>query len=143
MERIIRKTSNNAMIGTIRVMLGIIFIMTGFMKLFMEDYGTAWSIQLIEARIPLYDFTYYFIPILESVLGIYLLIGYYARIASLITFPIMLVAIYVHLSVTNPGAFPSQPQAPYMPIIILFLSYLILKKGAGKWSLDYIKHSKI
>lgn len=142
MERIIRKTNNNRIIGIIRIMLGIIFIMTGFMKLILSDYGNAWSIQLVEAGIPLYHFTYYFIPILESVLGFYLLLGFYTRIGALITFPIMLVAIYVHLSVTNPGAFPSQPQAPYKPIMILLLSYLVLKKGGGAWSMDYLKYPK-
>lgn len=142
MERIIRKTYNNKLIGFIRIMLGIIFMMTGFMKLFLTDYGSAWAIQLVEAKIPLYNFTYFFIPILESILGLYLLIGYYTRIGALITVPIMLVAIYVHLTVENPGAFPSQPQAPYMPIVILFLSYLIIKKGGGAWSLDLMKYSK-
>lgn len=143
MEKTIRKTSNNKLIGLVRILLGIIFFMTGFMKLFLIDYRNAWSIQIVEARIPLYSFTYYFIPILESVLGFYLIIGYYTRIGILITFPIMLVAIYVHLSVTNPGAFPSQPQAPYIPIMIIFLSYLTLKKGGGAWSLDHLKYSKL
>lgn len=142
MEKIIRKTSNNKLIGLVRIMLAIIFIMTGLMKLFLDDYGHAWSIQLVEAKIPLYGFTYYFIPALECVVGFYLLIGYYARISALITIPIMLTAIFVHLSVTNPGAFPSQPQAPYMPVIVLFLSYLVLKKGAGSWSLDILKFIK-
>lgn len=139
MEKIIRKTSDNKLIGSVRVMLGIIFIMTGLMKLFLEDYGNAWSIQLVEAKIPFYSFTYYFIPILETILGFYLLIGYYARIGALITLPIMLTAIFVHLSVTNPGAFPSQPQAPFMPLMILFFSYLVFKKGGGAWSLDLLK----
>ncbi len=142
MKRIIRITKHNKMIGIIRIMLGIIFIMTGVMKLFMEDYGEAWSIQLVEANIPLYSFTYYFVPLLELVLGYYLLIGYYTRISALIVLPIMFVAIYVHLTVTNPGAFPSQPQAPIMPLMIIVLAYLILKKGGGAWSFDYYNQSK-
>lgn len=131
-----RKTSANNLVGVIRVMLGIIFMMTGLMKLGLPDYGEAWSIQLTEAQIPFYSFTYYFVPILEVVLGVFLLIGYYSRISALVVFPIMLVAIYVHLTVFNPGAFPSQPQEPFMPIMVILLAMLIFIKGGGNWSLD-------
>ena len=91
-------------------MLGIIFIMTGTMKLAFADFGTAWSIQLIEAEIPLYTLNYWFVPIFEISLGIVLILGYYARIGALMVLPVMLVAIYVHLTVNNPAAFPDQPQ---------------------------------
>ena len=132
----VRQTSPNKLIGIIRIMLGIIFIMTGTMKLFLADYGAAWSIQLIEAEIPLYTLNYWFVPVFEIFLGIILLLGYYSRIGALMILPIMLVAIYVHLTVSNPGAFPSQPQEPYMPIAIIIMAFIVLKKGGGNWSMD-------
>ena len=47
--RNLRQTFPNTFVGIIRIMLGIIFIMTGTMKLTLADFGAAWSIQLIEA----------------------------------------------------------------------------------------------
>ena len=117
-------------------MLGIIFLMTGTMKLTLADYGAAWSIQLIEAEIPYYTLNYWFVPVFEILLGIILLIGYYSRIGALMVVPIMLVAIYVHLTVSNPAAFPSQPQEPYMPIAVILMAAIIIIKGAGNWSMD-------
>ena len=132
----LRQTSPNKFIGAIRIMLGIIFVMTGVMKLTMADYGTAWSIQLIEAEIPFYDFNYWFVPIFEFVLGIILLLGYYSRIGALMILPIMVVAISVHLTVSNPAAFPSQPQEPYVPIVIILMAFVVMSKGGGNWSMD-------
>lgn len=131
-----RQTRPNKWVGIIRMLLGIMFTITGLMKLFMADYGEAWSIQLMEAEIPLYSFNYWFVPILETILGLLLLVGYYSRIGALLVLPIMIVAIYVHLTVTNPGAFPSQPQEPFMPIAIIIMALIILIMGAGSWSLD-------
>jgi putative oxidoreductase len=132
----LRQAFPNKIVGTLRILLGVLFIMTGLMKLFMAEYGEAWSIQLIEAEIPLYTFNYWFVPILETILGMFLLLGFHARISALLVLPIMLVAIYVHLTVTDPGAFPSQPQEPYMPIAVLLMAIVVLIKGAGSWSMD-------
>lgn len=51
----LRKTSSSKIYGINRVMLGIMFMMTGFMKLALPDYGHAWSIQLHEAGFPFYE----------------------------------------------------------------------------------------
>ncbi len=133
----LRKTKPNKIVGLIRIMLGIIFIMTGLMKLFLHEYGQAFSIQLVEANIPFYEFTYWAVPILEILLGIILLAGYQSRVGTLIIFPLMTIAIYVHLTATNLGAFPSQPQFPYMPIMVIGMAIVVLYKGAGAWSFDY------
>lgn len=137
-----RKTTSNKFIGAVRIMLGIMFVMPGMMKLVLPDYGEAWSIQLVEANIPLYTFTYWFVPFIEVILGSILIIGHYSRLSALVIFPIMLVAIYVHLTVTHPGAFPSQPQEPYMPIMVILMAMVIVIKGGGAWSLD-MKFSRI
>lgn len=132
----LRHTSKNNFVGIVRILLGIIFVMTGVMKLTMPDYGAAWSIQLIEAEIPLYTFNYWFVPVFEFVLGLFLLIGHFAKAGAILVLPLMAVAIYVHLTVTNPGAFPSQPQEPYMPIAVIMMALLVLIKGGGSWSRD-------
>lgn len=127
---------NSKWLGVIRIMLGIIFIMTGLMKLLLAEYGAAWDIQLIEANIPLRNIMYFFVPVFELILGAFLLVGYYSRISAFFVILIMIVAVYVHLTVTNPGAFPSQPQAPYMPIMIILLAFIIIKKGPGAWTIE-------
>jgi len=132
----LRQTSPNKWVGTIRTMLGIIFLMTGIMKLSFAEFGSAWSIQLIEAEIPFYALNYWFVPILEISLGIILLIGYYSRIGAVMIVPIMLVAIYVHITVSNPAAFPAQPQEPFIPIAVIIMAVIVLIKGGGNWSLD-------
>jgi uncharacterized membrane protein YphA (DoxX/SURF4 family) len=131
-----RQTFPNKIVGIIRIMLGVIFIMTGTMKLTLVDFGAAWSIQLIEAEIPFYTFNYWFVPVFEIILGLILLLGYYSRIGALMVLPLMLVAIYVHLTVNNPAAFPAQPQEPYIPIAVIVMALIILKKGGGNLSID-------
>lgn len=138
----LRQTIPNNFIGILRIMLGIIFIMTGIMKLTLADFGAAWSVQLIEAEIPFYSFNYWFVPVFEFILGIILLSGYYSRIGAIAVLPVMLVAIYVHLAVSNPAAFPAQPQEPFIPIAIIIMSIIIITKGGGNWSLDLKSSNK-
>lgn len=132
----LRQTSPNKLVGIIRIMLGIIFIMTGTMKLTLADFSEAWSIQLLEAEIPFYTLNFWFVPVFEILLGIILLIGYYSRIGALMVLPVMLVAMYVHLTVSNPAAFPAQPQEPYIPMAVIIMALFIIVKGGGNWSMD-------
>jgi len=132
----LRATKPNRTIGFIRVMLGVVFIMTGVMKLTLPKFGAAWSVQLIEAGIPFYSFNYWFVPVFETLLGSVLLVGFYTRIGALMILPVMLVATYVHVTVTNPAAFPAQPQDPYIPIVIIIMALVVIIKGGGSWSLD-------
>ena len=135
----LRQTSPNKWVGTIRTILGIIFLMTGIMKLSFAEFGSAWSIQLIEADIPFYAINFWFVPILEITLGIILLVGYYSRIGAVMIIPIMSIAIYVHITVSNPAAFPAQPQEPFIPIAVIIMAIIVLIKGGGNWSLDLKK----
>ncbi len=132
----LRQTSPNKWVGTIRTMLGIIFLMTGIMKLTFAEFGSAWSIQLIEAEIPFYTINYWLVPVFEIILGTILITGFYSRIGAVMIIPIMLVAIYVHITVSNPAAFPAQPQEPYIPIAVIIMAVIVLIKGGGNWSQD-------
>jgi uncharacterized membrane protein YphA (DoxX/SURF4 family) len=110
--------------------------MTGIMKLTFAEFGSAWSVQLIEAEIPFYEINYWLVPVFEISLGIILLIGYYSRIGAAMIIPIMFVAIYVHITVSNPAAFPAQPQEPIIPIAVCIMAGIVIIKGGGNWSLD-------
>lgn len=136
----LRKTSDNKFSGVIRIILGMIFFMTGVMKLFIPMFTEAWMGQLVYAGIPFITFNFWFVPIMETVLGILLLRGTYSRIASLAIIPIMLVAFYVHIAVDNPALFPLQPNIPIVPVMIIIMAVVILKSGGGSWSED-LKHT--
>ncbi len=119
----------------IRVFLGIMFLMTGLMKLFLPFFGNAFLIQLTEAGIPGPDFHFWVVPIIEVILGFMLILNYHAKVASIIIVPIMLVAIYVHIVVVNPAAFPAQPQFPFVPFMVLgMVAYLLLRTKNEKES---------
>lgn len=136
----LRKTSDNKFSGIIRIILGMIFFITGVMKLFIPMFTEAWMGQLVYAGIPFVAFNFWIIPIMETVLGILLLRGTYSRVASLLIIPIMLVACYVHIAVNNPALFPIQPELPVVPVIVISMTVVILKSGAGSWSED-LKHT--
>lgn len=103
----------------IRVLLGVMFLMTGMMKIALPFFGNAFLIQLTEAHIPLAEIGFWAVPIVEVGIGIMLLLNYRATLAMLLIVPIMAVAIYVHFVVLNPEAFPAQPQFPIIPILVL------------------------
>lgn len=136
MKTELQTTERNKLTGAIRIMLAILFLMTGIMKLTMAKYGHAWSVQLIEARFPFYEFIYWFVPIFEVIIGMTLFLGYMVRLSSIFVVFMMFVAIYVHLTVYHPEAFPAQPQEPYMPILAIILALFVFVKGAGSWSID-------
>jgi putative oxidoreductase len=130
------KTSNNKFSGLIRIILGMIFFMTGVMKLFIPMFTEAWMGQLVYSGIPMVTFNFWFVPIMETVLGIMLLRGTFSRVASLAIIPIMLVVFYVHIAVDNPAIFPLQPSLPIVPVLVIIMAVVILKNGGGAWSED-------
>ncbi len=133
---IIRRTSHNKTAGCVRLMLAIIFLMTGPMKLLVPRLSEAWSGQLLAAEIPFYELSLWTVPFVELFLGLVLAFGIFSRIAVLVVIPIMGVATYVHLVVDDPSLFPLQPGEPVIPLIVIVMSIYILWSGAGAWSLD-------
>ncbi len=132
----IRQTSNNKLAGGIRLLLAILFLMTGAMKLFVPMLADAWSGQLLAANLPLYSITCWTVPFLEMLLGVVLATGGFVRPAVVVVMGIMVVAAYVHVVVDDPSLFPLQPSEPIIPLIVIVLSHYLLWKGAGSWSLD-------
>ena len=132
----IRKTSDNKLLGVIRIVLGFMFIMTGVMKLFIPTLTEAWLGQLTQAGMPFVTLTFFFVPVIEIVLGLLLVKGFYTRFFIFIIFPIMFVAIYVHFAVDDPALFPLQPKAPIIPFLVLIMAGLLLWGGGGSWSAD-------
>ena len=99
----IRRTSDDRVAASIRWLLGILFVMTGVMKLVVPMLAEAWSGQLIAAEIPLYTISRWSVPFIEIGVGIAIAAGLYARMAALVIIGIMTVATYVHVVVCRPG----------------------------------------
>ena len=131
-----RNTKDLKITAVLRILLGVLFVMTGLMKLFVPMLGEAFSGQLAAAGIPFLTFNVWFVPVVEVIVGVLLLTGFFTRIAALAVINMMLVATYVHVVVNNPALFPLQPEEPYIPIVTIAIALFVLWRGGGTWSLD-------
>ncbi len=131
-----RRTSENKLAGSLRIVCGMLFVMTGVMKLVVPMLAAAWSGQLLAANIPFHDFSRWAVPFVEVGVGAMLLLGVYARLASVVVVGIMVVATYVHVVVDDPALFPLQPNEPVVPIVVIVLAAYVAWRGAGSWSFD-------
>ena len=93
----IRRTRDDRVAAWIRIALGVLFVMTGVMKLVIPSLGAAFAGQLAGADIPFQELNRWAVPFIEVGVGGALLIGFYTRIVTLIVFGIMIVGTYVHL----------------------------------------------
>ena len=132
----IRSTRNDRVAAGIRIGLGILFVMTGVMKVVVPTLGAAFAGQLAAANIPLQDLNRWVVPFIEMAIGGALLIGFYTRLATLVVFTIMIVGTYVHLVVDDPSLFPLQPEEPIIPAVVMILSVYVLLRGGGSGSWD-------
>jgi uncharacterized membrane protein YphA (DoxX/SURF4 family) len=115
----------------VRILLGVVFVSTGLMKLFVPVLGDAFSAQLEQAGLPLRSLSEVAVPIVEVAIGVGMLVGVFTRIASLVIIAVMVVATYVHVVVDDPTVFPLQPSQPIIPLIVIVLAGLVLWWGGG------------
>jgi uncharacterized membrane protein YphA (DoxX/SURF4 family) len=132
----LRQTSDNKVATTFRLLLALIFLMTGPMKLLVPSLAEAFSGQLQAAGLPFYQLTLWTVPYVELALGIVLALGIFARPAAVAAIGLMVVATYVHLIVDDPTLFPLQPNEPIIPLAVIAMSVYVLLRGAGAWSFD-------
>ena len=131
-----RRTRDDRVAAWIRIGLGVLFVMTGVMKLVVPSLGAAFDGQLAGANIPLQELNRWVVPFIEVGVGGALLIGFYTRIATVLVFSIMIVGTYVHLVVDDPSLFPLQPEEPIIPAVVMILSVYLLLRGGGSGSSD-------
>jgi uncharacterized membrane protein YphA (DoxX/SURF4 family) len=132
----IQKTDSNKLAGGLRIFLGVVFVMAGLMKLLVPMLAEAWSGQLLAAGLPFYTLTRWSVPFVEAGIGVALLIGFHARLASVVVMGIMVVATYVHITVDDPSLFPMQPSEPIVPVLVMAIAGYLIWAGAGAWSVD-------
>ncbi len=131
-----RGTKPDRLSRPLRLMLGVLFVMTGAMKLLVPMLADAWSGQLLASGLPLVTLSQWTVPFVEIAVGLAMLTGTHARLASLVVMGIMLVATYVHLVVDDPSLCPLRPSEPIIPIIVIAMASYVLWKGGGSWSRD-------
>jgi uncharacterized membrane protein YphA (DoxX/SURF4 family) len=132
----LRNTSNDRLAGALRILVGFVFFMAGILKIAVPSLGEAFSGQLSAANIPLHGFVQYTFPVIETALGIMLLVGLHARISAAIAAASMVVATYVHIVIDDPSLFPLQPVEPIGPLVLLAMLIYTVIRGAGAWSID-------
>ena len=132
----LRKTSSNKLAGLLRILLGAAFFMAGILKVVVPSLGQAFSGQLIAADIPLHGFVLFSFPIVETVLGVFLVFGFHARLSAAAAAVSMVVATFVHVAVEDPSLFPLQPVEPIGPLVVLVMAIYVLWGGGGAWSID-------
>ncbi len=106
------------------------------MKFVVPELRSAFSGQLAAANIPFHALNMWLVPAAELVVGGLFSLGLLARLASLASAGMMLVATYVHLVVHDPALFPLQPEAPIIPILTILGCLYVAWRGGGSWSLD-------
>ena len=132
----LRATSPDRTVAGARIFLGILFLMTGLMKLFIPMLADAFVGQLAAADMPLQELNRWLVPILEVAVGATLLRGFHARLSAAVVLGLMTVATYVHLIVEDPALFPLQPAAPIIPGVVIVLALFVLVRGGGASSMD-------
>lgn len=130
------QTFPSKLIGCYRIALGTIFMFVGALKLTLDVIRHAWCIQLTEIKIPYCIIFFWMIPLLEILAGTALILGFLSRVAAFVVLPILTVAIYVYLNVSNPQAFLALPYEAYLPSITIMLATTIFIYGGGSWSMD-------
>ena len=104
----------------LRIGVGAIFIMTGWMK-FSDLPGTVGFF----ATMGFSAFWAYLVTAVELLGGISVLLGFYTRIAAKLLAIVMLVAIY---------ELRTQPQMVITPVSIFFSALALMLAGGGKYS---------
>jgi uncharacterized membrane protein YphA (DoxX/SURF4 family) len=132
----IQETDDDKLSASVRLILAVIFVMTGTMKLVVPMLAEAWSGQLLASGLPFYELSRWSVPIVEIVVGLVLGVGLFVRPAVVAVICIMAVATYVHVVVDDPSLFPLQPNEPFIPLTIIAMCLYLLWRGGGTWSGD-------
>ncbi|MEC5216755.1 putative oxidoreductase [Actimicrobium sp. GrIS 1.19] len=121
-----------ALVG--RILLAVIFVVSGFGKLMAIDGTVAY---MTSGGVPMANLLVYAVILVELVGGLLIMVGYQTRVVALIVF---LFLIPVTLLFHNPSANPAQAQMQTIQLLknlaIMGGMLNLMAFGAGGWSLD-------
>lgn len=124
----------------VRIFLGIFFILSGFFKIFDAKQHETLLQTIKSANIPLPEFNAYFVPFMELICGILILIGLLTTLASFSLFFIMVTALVTDRfsSVAHHGGIMTLENFLYLPEVLYGLMFLwLFFSGPGKVSIDH------
>ncbi len=121
-----KKTAEGKLTRSVRLLLALMFVMTGAMKLFVPSLRDAFAGQLEAANPPLQSFARSVVPYAEIALGVLLALGAFTRLAATGIIFLMAGATYVHLVVHDPSLFPLQPSQPIIPVVVIVMCLYLL-----------------
>ena len=121
----------------LRLAIGPIFIAHGGQKLFVQGH-TAVAGFLTSSGIPLPGVAAWLLMLTEFVGGIFLLLGFLTRWASIpVAFAMLVAILSVHLKngLTGPGGFE-------FPLALMAMALCLMVQGGGKLSVDHLLRKK-
>ena len=129
------QTGNSKTTIIIRLIVGIVFLSEGIQKFLYPLKRGAGRFE--EIGLPSPEFLGSFVGSFEILCGILILLGLFSRLASIITFIIMIVALATTKSeiLANDG-FWKMMHASRTDWAMLLGSLFLIIKGGGKWSMD-------
>ena len=129
------QTDNSKTTIIIRLIVGIVFLSEGIQKFLYPLKRGAGRFE--EIGLPSPEFLGSFVGSFEILCGILILLGLFSRLASIITFIIMIVALATTKSeiLANDG-FWKMMHASRTDWAMLLGSLFLIIKGGGKWSMD-------
>ena len=122
--------------GVLRILLGFVFFMAGILKVVVPSLGQAFSGQLVAAAIPFHGIVLFTFPVVEMLIGIFLVVGFRSRLSAAAAGASMVVATYVHIAVEDPSLFPLQPVEPIGPLMLLAMAIYVIWRGGSAWSIE-------
>ena len=129
-----------------RVVIGLLFFLSGRGKLFIPERRAQMRQTLIEAHVPFPEFNALFVSTLEFVFGLLLVFGAITRIACVMLSSLMIVAIATtaipNIKATSLLGWLSE--FFYLPeVLCLVILVWLFFSGAGWLSVDHLIVSKI
>jgi uncharacterized membrane protein YphA (DoxX/SURF4 family) len=98
-----KKTAEDKLTRGVRLLLALMFVMTGAMKLFVPSLRDAFAGQLEAAHPPLQSLARSVVPYAEIALGVLLALGVVTRLAAAGIIFLMAGATYIHVVVHDPS----------------------------------------
>ena len=121
-----KKTAEGKLTRGVRLLLALMFVMTGAMKLLVPSLRDAFAGQMEAADLPLPSLARAVVPYAEIALGVLLALGAVTRLAVTGIIFLMAGATYVHLVVHDPSLFPLQPSLPIIPVVVIAMCLYLL-----------------
>ncbi len=119
----------------IRIILGYVFLVAGLQKfIFPEDMGPG---RFIEMGFPIPVFTAYFVAFFETLGGLFILIGFAARLAAVPIIITMAVAIITTKLPQLGDGFWGFAHALRLDLSMFLAAFFVLVNGSDRRSLDH------